>query len=79
VAKFRCTCGTTISTSGGIPNAQQWLLISDQDFGRFSGAVQAESVYTAMTHAYRCESCDRLWVFWPGYDTDPTEYVPARP
>ena len=76
MAKFACRCGETIRTSGAIPNPQQWLLTSDEGFGRFAGRVDAEEVYASMLHAYRCDECARLWVFWKGYDAEPTEYVP---
>ena len=76
MAKFLCTCGATIRTSGLIPNPQQWLLASDESLNRFQGQVDAETVYSAMLHAFRCDECARMWVFWKGYDADPTEYVP---
>jgi hypothetical protein len=29
MAKFRCACGEVITTSGAIPNPNEWLYISD--------------------------------------------------
>lgn len=77
MAKFLCTCGGLVRTSGGIPNPQQWNLISDVRFDDFTSQVEAEEVYAAATHAYRCDDCGRLWIFWQGYDALPTEYVPV--
>jgi hypothetical protein len=76
VAKFACRCGATIHTSGQIPNPQQWLLAADESLDRFVGPVDAEALYGLMLHAYRCDECARLWVFWKGYDAEPTEYLP---
>ena len=76
MAKWLCACGTTIRSSGGIPNPSQWMLISDQDFDAFTGLVQAEDVYTNMTVAFRCPTCDRLHIFWQGMSEDPVVYAP---
>lgn len=76
MAKWLCACDTTIQSSGEIPNPTQWQLISDQDFEVFTGAVEAEDVYTSMTTAFRCPTCDRLHVFWQGMDHDPRVYAP---
>jgi hypothetical protein len=50
--------------------------MSDQDFGAFTGLVQAEDVYTNMTLAFRCPTCDRLYIFWRGMADDPVVYAP---
>ncbi|MFC5267663.1 hypothetical protein ACFPJ1_36580 [Kribbella qitaiheensis] len=78
MAKWLCACGTTIRSSGEIPNPMQWMLMSDQDFDAFSGLVQAEDVYMGMTIAFRCPTCDRLHIFWRGMDDDPVVYAPER-
>jgi hypothetical protein len=59
MAKWICVCGTTIRSSGDIPNPMQWMLLSDQDLDGFTGLVQAEDVYMRMTIAFRCPRCDR--------------------
>jgi hypothetical protein len=59
-------CGAMIQSSGPVPNPAEYLLVSDVDFDGFTGFVEAEDVYMAMTHAFRCASCDRLHVFWSG-------------
>jgi len=75
VAKWLCACGDVIQSSGSIPNSQEWLLVSDQDMDAFTGLVRSEDVYAAMSHAFRCGSCDRLHVFWAGIDQEPAVYV----
>jgi hypothetical protein len=76
VAKWVCACGTTMQSSGAMPNPTEYLLVSDQDFEAFTGLVQAEDVYAATSHAFRCPTCDRLHVFWRGLAEDPTIYAP---
>lgn len=78
MAKWLCPCGATMQSSGAIPNPSELLLISDTDFAAFSGAVDAEDVYQAMTHAFRCAACDRLHVFWSGLEREPTVYAVER-
>ena len=76
MAKFRCVCGESISTSGSIPNPLEWELISDTDFDAFTGLVQAEDIYQAATMMFRCPKSDHLWIFWRGIDQPPTLYSP---
>ena len=76
MAKFVCVCGTTITTSGEIPNRTQWNLISDVDFDSYSGEVNAEDVYRAATIAFRCPVSDHLWIYWDGFDKAPQLYQP---
>jgi hypothetical protein len=75
MAKWICACGTTIQSSGTIPNPTQWMLMSDQDLEAFTGLVRAEDLYTNMTIAFRCPTCDRLHIFWRGWDEPATVYA----
>jgi len=78
-AKFLCTCGRQISTSGSIPNPIEWHLIADRDFDidRDATDLMGRSVL-----AWICAGCGRLWVE-SGPVNDPSrspalwEYVPA--
>lgn len=74
MAKFACVCGETISTSGELPNPNEWCVLSDTDFDRFQGLVQAEDVYRAATIMYRCPVSDHLWIYWDGFDSPPSLY-----
>jgi hypothetical protein len=76
MAKFRCVCAATIHTSGSIPNDQEWRIISDVEFDRFEGLVDAEEIYRASRSAFLCPSCGRLWIFWRGMDQSPKCYSP---
>ncbi|MBU8896764.1 hypothetical protein KRR26_14190 [Corallococcus sp. M34] len=52
--------------------------MSDFDFDRFSGQVDAEAVYSSMSSFLKCHPCRRLWVFWNGFSAPPEEFVPAK-
>lgn len=71
---IRCHC-TQVLRFGDIPNPIEWLLISDVEFDRYSGAVDAELLYRNMKHLLRCPKCGRLWVFWNGLEQRPEPYV----
>lgn len=77
MAKFLCVCGHPISTSGPIPNPDEWRSLSDQDFDAFDGLVQAEDLYQQATIMYRCPASDHLWIFWRGIDETPRLYAPG--
>jgi hypothetical protein len=77
MAKFLCVCGHRISTSGDIPNPDQWQCLSDVDFEAFQGTVNAEELYMQTTLMYRCPVSDHLWFFWKGIDEPPVLYAPT--
>lgn len=74
--KMICSCQETLSY-GEIPNPIEWLIISDAAFDKFSGQVDSETIYQAMTSLLRCPNCGRLWVFWEGFQSPPQEFVPT--
>ena len=78
MAKFRCVCGHSISTSGLIPNPDEWRCMSDTDYDAFTGLVNAEDVYQQSTIMYRCPASGHLWVFWRGLDEPPALYTPTE-
>jgi hypothetical protein len=56
-----------------------WLLVRTKSrslSGLFTGTVAGEDLYATMNHAFRCEDCSRLHIFWGGLDADPTIYHP---
>lgn len=73
---MRCRCGEAIPY-GEIPCKDEWLFISDVEFDKFSGSVDAEEIYKTMSSFLKCPRCQRLWVFWNGFNHDPTEYTEA--
>jgi len=72
---IRCRCGE-ILRYGEIPCREEWLLISDVDFDKLTGPINPESIYQTMTSFLKCPHCERLWVFWNGFATQPKEYAP---
>lgn len=78
MAKFLCVCGTPISTSGGIPNPDEWRFLSDIEFDSITGTVEVEAVYRRTRAFYRCPTSGHLWVFWDGFDAPPKAYEPLE-
>jgi hypothetical protein len=74
--KFVCACGEIIPL-GEIPCPHEWRFISDADFDRFDGMIDADEVYRSMKSFVRCPSCRRVWIFWNGFGSAPEELLPA--
>ena len=74
MSKFRCVCGHVISTSGAIPNPDEWLYIADTDFEGFEGALDAEVLYRRLGRAYLCPVSGHLWVFRSPDDATPVGF-----
>jgi hypothetical protein len=75
---FRCVCGEVISTSGAIPNPNEWRALSDVEFDEFAGSVDAEVFYLRTRIFYRCPRSDHIWAFWDGIDKPPRLYSPTE-
>ncbi len=76
MAKFLCVCGTSLSTSGAIPNPIEWRVLSDTDFDELVGLVDVEEIYQQTSSLVRCPVSGHLWIFWEGMDSEPVGYVP---
>ncbi|WP_256252810.1 hypothetical protein [Paenibacillus sp. UNC496MF] len=74
--KMICTCGYVLHL-GDIPCKSQYNFISDVDYEKEQGSLDAEELYLKMKMFFVCESCHRLWVFWNGFENPPQEYVPS--
>jgi hypothetical protein len=72
-----CKCGEKIRY-GDIPCKDEWLFISDVDFDQFKEQVNSEKIYKAMSHALKCPSCKRLWLFEKEFCHPPIEYLYAE-
>jgi len=75
--KLQCRCGETLSY-GQIPCPIEGLYISDVEYDKFVGEIDAESLYSSFKHFLRCPTCRRLWLFEEGYQNEPEEYMPVR-
>ena len=70
-----CRCNKKISYSN-IPCEHEWLMISDTAFDSLSSPANIENIYNSMTHILKCPDCNRLWVFWNGFDNPASAYLP---
>ncbi len=72
--KIKCKCGEILSYSE-IPSSIEYKFISDVDYDKYEGTIDAEVLYKQMKSFLKCEKCNRLWIFWKGYSNNPTEYI----
>ncbi len=70
---IQCKCGNIIK-SNEIPNSNEWLIISDVDYDRYSGKIDAEELYKEMKKLVICQKCKRIWIYWNGYQESPNSY-----
>ena len=71
--KFRCKCGNVIPL-GEVPSPNQYMMISDIDYDKYQGLIDAEELYLKMCIVAKCSSCKRLYIFGNGYNNDPIVY-----
>jgi len=72
---LNCRCGQKLCW-GEIPNPIELLMISDNAYDSYSGTVDTEELYGKMRSILKCPVCERLWVFWNGFDNEPKSYNP---
>ena len=70
-----CRCGEILHY-GEIPCPNELLFISDVEFDKFSGSVDAEEIYKIMKSIIKCQNCSTMWFFWNGFQAEPQQYVP---
>jgi len=75
--KMLCTCGNTLNF-GDIPCKIQYKFISDVEFDKFHGEIDADDLYLKMKSFLICSSCNRLWFFWNGFGDPPIGYSPMK-
>jgi len=73
MSKIICKCENVIWL-GEIPSPQQWMVISDVVFDGFQGQIDAELLYSKMNIIVKCDVCNRLHIFWDGFDKPQTIY-----
>lgn len=78
MAKFLCRCGGIIHTSGEVPHPTELLMIPEREIGddAWDGSLKMSDLYARMRHVFPCSQCGRLWIFWQGFDGEPTSYAP---
>lgn len=68
-----CKCGNVISL-GEIPNPNEWLIISDVDFDKFSGNIDSDKIFRSAISMLQCGRCGRLLIYWKGFKSPPEYY-----
>lgn len=71
--KVICKCENVIGLAE-IPSPNQWMVISDAAYDGFQGQVDAELLYSKMNMIVKCDVCNRLHIFWDGFDKSQTIY-----
>jgi hypothetical protein len=71
---IKCKCGNKISY-GEIPSYNELLIISDVDFDKYEGKIDAEELYKNMKSVLHCNKCNRWWFFKDGFDNKPICYI----
>lgn len=69
-----CKCGNIIKT-GEIPNPNEWLLISDVEYDKYSGSIDSEDLYVEMKRILVCNQCKRIWIYWENNQKEPISYI----
>ena len=70
-----CSCGARLSY-GEIPCPIEWLVISDTEYNSHQDMINSEALYSKMKSMLKCNQCGRLWIFWNGFDKNPSGYIP---
>ncbi|WP_046242309.1 hypothetical protein [Hymenobacter terrenus] len=71
--KELCKCGQVLYL-GEIPNPVEWQIISDVEFDRYTGQIDAEMLYADTKPMLVCPHCHRLLVYWQGFSNGYTAY-----
>ncbi len=72
--KMLCTCKEILAYSE-IPSEIEYKFISDVEYDKFQGKIDAEELYEQMKSFILCPNCHRIWVFWNGFQRQPVGYV----
>ena len=78
MAKWQCACGAVLTTSGPIPHPDGLYVVPEELYEARADAGDFDLI-TESVGAHRCRACDRLWVWWNGWDGEPTVYAPEPP
>jgi hypothetical protein len=77
VSKLFCTCGRLVRISGEVPNPREWKLVPAEEVHGHAAWLTPERIVDEAPALIRCPDCRRLWIYWKGYDHEPTEYLPG--
>lgn len=71
--KYLCKCVYTILL-GEVPSPNQYMIISDIDYEKYQGLINAEDLYLKMSIVTKCSNCGRLYIYWNGFNNAPSVY-----
>jgi len=77
MAKYLCPCGGIVHTSGTIPHPLGLYILTEKQYEERADAEDFDVILES-TGAHRCPDCARLWVWWDGWESEPTIYAPER-
>lgn len=78
---FNCSCGKQFTEEDTFNNLLHAICDSDLDGIRPESIAQIKNkslpqiLFEMMKHFLICDNCNRLWMFWKGYENPPTEYL----
>lgn len=72
-----CTCGSVVKY-GEIPNPNEWLMISDEEYDQYPDTIDSEKLYMSFKHILTCSNCGSLLVYWNGFNQEPAIYNPSK-
>jgi hypothetical protein len=75
VASLLCVCDNLIDMSP-VPNPNGYAIIKESDLSALESTdkVSIDELYKTIRWSVKCPYCGRLWLFNPGYDTEPELY-----
>ena len=77
MAKYRCPCGAVVQTSGPIPHPDGFYVLAERQWDDRADASDFNLILES-TGAHICRVCGRVWIWWDGFDREPTIYAPER-
>ena len=79
MAKYACPyCPGFVHTSGGIPNHNEWLLVSAVEHDQMPESISSSELYADSKKLFKCVSCDAIAIFWNGFGANPAWYGAHR-
>lgn len=61
-------------TSGEIPNPQEWLIVSDEEYNALGEFASLEDVYSAFKLLFLCDVYHRIYFYKDGFDKEAIVY-----
>jgi hypothetical protein len=69
-----CKCGTQLRF-GGFPNPLEWIIMSEEKFDKYPSETKISEILLDSDVFIKCPKCQRVWIYWQGFDNSPTCYI----